>query len=181
MVLYFYISCLFLASDRHPAFDGRSLAAPDRIHKSDPPLNPLFGGDFYYNPQSDKVIGRFRVKLHVVAFLHIMSVLPSDRHPAFDGRSLAAPGRVYKSDPPLNPLLGGDFCYNPQSERVLRQASCKIVCSCLKLFPGLSSLVSCLPNRFGPLKPRGPWPRLQFPQPLPREGLSVQPAKLLGV
>ena len=156
MVLYFYISCLFLASDRHPAFDGRSLAAPDRIHKSDPPLNPLFGGDFYYNPQSDKVIGRFRVKLHVVAFLHIMSVLPSDRHPAFDGRSLAAPGRVYKSDPPLNPLLGGDLCYNPQSDRVIGRFRVKLhVVAFLHIMP-----ISCIGPSSGLRrpKPRGSWP-----------------------
>ena len=31
-------------------------------------------------------------------------------------RTLAAFGRVYKSDPFLNPLLEGDFEHNPQSD-----------------------------------------------------------------
>lgn len=52
----------------------------------------------------NKILGNYYTTLHLVVFLPA-NLLRS-------ARMLAASGRVYQFDPPLNPLLGGDLGYN---------------------------------------------------------------------
>ena len=73
VTIYNFTPCRFL--DHRFAGVGGILAALGRVFRSDPPLNPLLGGDLGCNPQGTRIWNIVSVKLYIIAFFSYFSSL----------------------------------------------------------------------------------------------------------